>query len=261
MNEMIKELYGYRQLLYAFVTRNIKIKYKQTVMGFLWALFMPIVIVLSGIIVKKAMSILSGQPMEFSSIISVSVKALPWAFFVSALKFAVPSLVTNMGLVAKVYFPRAIFPLSYVLGAFFDFLIALAAFSVIFLFSGIGLSVQFLWYPVLLFILFLLTSGLAIILSCGNLFYRDVKYVIDVLLTFGIFFTPVFYDADMFGKWKTVLMINPVGAILENINRVVVMHQPPEMLWVLYAAVFAVAVFFGAWNIFQKAEPKFAECI
>ena len=141
MISMLKELIRYRELLGAFTWRNIKIKYKQTVMGFLWAVFMPIIIVLSGIMVRKAMSILSGVPLELSQIISVTVKALPWAFFVSALKFAVGSLVTNMNLVNKIYFPRAIFPLSYVFGAFFDFLISAAAFTVLFMFTKIGASI------------------------------------------------------------------------------------------------------------------------
>jgi len=261
MNAMIKELMSYRQLLYVFVTRNIKIKYKQTFMGFLWAVFMPVVIVLSGIMVKKAMSYLSGKPLEMSQIISVSVKALPWAFFVSALKFSVACLVTNMNLVSKIYFPRAIFPLSYVLGSLFDFVVSSIAFAIIFTFARIGISIYILWLPVLILLLVLLTAGLAMILSCGNLFYRDVKYIVDVLLTFGIFFTPVFYDASMFNQFEFVLLLNPVGAILENINRVVVLHQPPDFLWLGYAALWAILGFIGAWVVFQRAEPKFAECV
>src|ERR1043165_1343797 len=96
MKELFKEIYQYRHLLTAFVIRNIQVKYKQRFMGFLWALFMPIVIVLSGVVVKKAMSILSKNPLDVSDVVSVSVKALPWAFFAGALKFAVGSLVQNM---------------------------------------------------------------------------------------------------------------------------------------------------------------------
>ena len=98
-NTEIKDNLGFLVVeLSVFVLRNIKIKYKQTVMGFLWALFMPAIVVLSGIMVKKAMAILSGTELELSQIASVSVKALPWAFFVGALKFSVGSLVGNMGL-------------------------------------------------------------------------------------------------------------------------------------------------------------------
>jgi len=261
MKEMIQELIQYRELLFAFTIRNIKIKYKQTVMGFLWAIFMPIVIVLSGIIIKQAMSIFSGKPMELNQIVSVSVKALPWAFFVGALKFSVSSLIADMSLINKIYFPREIFPLSYTISQLFDFTIATIVFAVFFIFADIGVDLHFLWLPLLLVLLFLFTAGMGLILSCGNLFFRDVKYIVDVFLTFGIFFTPVFYDAHMFGKWEIFLLLNPMGAILENINRVVVLHQPPDLVWLAYAGVWGVFGFFGSWYIFHKLEPYFAENI
>ena len=261
MNEMVRELINYQELLFAFTKRNIQIKYKQTFMGFLWAIFMPIIIVFSGIMVRKAMSTLSGHPLLGSQIASVAVKALPWAFFVGALKFSVGSLIANLNLVTKIYFPRVIFPLSYVLGQMFDFAITVVFLAVILIFCKIGISIYILWLPVLIIFLLLLTAGLAMILSCGNLFYRDVRHIVDVILTFGIFFTPVFYDANMFSGLKVVLMLNPVGSILENINHIVVLHQAPELIWVFYAGAWSIATFFGGWAIFEKAEPKFAENI
>lgn len=261
MDLKVKEFISYRYLLWAFTTRNIAIKYKQTVMGFVWAVFMPIVIVLSGIMVRQAMAIIAGTKLDFSHVITVSVKALPWAFFVSAIKFAVGSLTANMNLVSKIYFPRAIFPLSYVFGALFDFVISALAFSVMFLIAGVGLSIHILWLPVYLLLLILLTSGLSMLLSCGNLFFRDVRYIVDVILTFGIFFTPVFYEASLFGRFEILLLINPVGSILEGINQVVVLHKAPDYFWLTYAAVCSILCFIWSWNVFHKTEPKFAECI
>lgn len=258
---MIKELVQSRELLWALIQRNIKIKYKQTAMGFLWALFMPMIIVLSGIIVKKAMAVFSGKPLELAQIASVSVKALPWAFFVGTLKFAVNSLVGNMNLVKKIYFPREVFPLSYVISQLLDFFIASLVLAVILTIAKIGISIHILWLPVLLLFLILLVAGLGLILSCGNLFFRDVKYIVDVVLTFGIFFTPVFYEASMFPKWKNFILLNPVGAILENINNIIVLHQAPDFLWLSYAGIIAIGGFLGAWYVFHKAEPLFAENI
>ena len=122
MDAMLKELINYQELLFAFTRRNIQMKYKQTSMGVLWAIFMPIIIIFSGVIVRKAMAVLAGAPLTSQEISSVAVKSLPWAFFVTALRFAVGSLVGNMHLVTKIYFPRIIFPLSYVLGQSLDFL-------------------------------------------------------------------------------------------------------------------------------------------
>jgi len=261
MIEMFRELIKYRELLWAFTVRNIKIRYKQTVMGFLWAIFMPVMIVLSGIVVKAAMSMMSGKPLELSQIVSVSVKALPWAFFVGTLKFSTTSLVGNSNLVTKIYFPREIFPMSFVISQLFDFAIASAALAVVLAFAKVGVSIYILWLPVLIILLVSLTTALSLLFACGTLFFRDVKYIVDIILTFGIFFTPVFYEASMFGKWKNLILLNPVGSILEGINSVVVLHQAPDMFWLGYAAFWSIGGFLVAMAIFHNAEPSFAENI
>jgi lipopolysaccharide transport system permease protein len=260
MAKFLKEIFDYRELLYVFTARNIKIKYKQSIMGFLWAIFMPIIIVLSGIMVKKAMAVLSGKQLELESIVSVSVKALPWGFFIQSLKFAVSSLVNNMSLVKKIYFPKVVFPLSYILSQLFDFMVATAAFTLMFMIARIGLSVHVLWLPIMILLLVLLTAGLGMILACANLYFRDVKYIVDVILTFGIFFTPVFYESSMF-SFGNILLLNPVGAILENINNILVLHRAPNMFWLVYAAAWAAFTFFWGWAFFHKKEPTFAEFI
>lgn len=261
MLSVYKDLVAYRELLFAFTWRNIKIKYKQTFMGFLWALFMPMIIVCSGILVKVGMAKISGIEMNLEQVASVTVKALPWAFFIGALKFSVGSLVGNMNILKKIYFPRVIFPLSYTIGQMFDFAIAVVTFTVVLTFAKIGVSIYLLYLPFLILFLFLFTAGLGMILSCGNLFYRDVKYIVDVVLTFAIFFTPVFYEASLFGKWESVLLLSPVASILECINTVVVYHQPPQLFWFGYAGVAAFVTFFGSYYIFKKAEPVFADNI
>ncbi len=261
MREMIKELIQSRELLAALAWRDIKIRHKQTIMGFLWVIFMPAMIVLSGVIVRGAMAMISGKPLQMTDIAAVTVKALPWAFFVSALKFSVNSLVGNSNLVNKIYFPREVFPLASIIAQLFDFAIATVVLTVILFFAKIGASIYLLWLPVLILFLILFVAALGLILSCGNLFFRDVKYIVDVVLTFGIFFTPVFYDAAMFGKYGIFLLLNPVGAILENINRVVILHQAPDMLWLAYAGVWAVGGFLVSWAVFHRTEPYFAENI
>lgn len=261
MKFMIQELIQYRQLLYTLTWRDVKIKYKQSVMGFFWAIFMPMMIVAAGILVKKAFSILSGNPMDLSQIASVSVKALPWAFFVGSIRFATNSLTGNMNLVTKIYFPREVFPLSATLANLFDFGVASGVLIIILTIARIGVSIHLLWLPLLLILLILITAGLGMILACANLFFRDVKYIVEVILTFGIFFTPVFYEAEMFGKWAPVLLLNPIGAVLEAINDIVVFHQAPNMYWLGYSALWAVFGFLLAWNIFHRAEYAFAENI
>ena len=261
MKEMFKELINYRHLLYVLTWRDIKIKYKQSIMGFIWAIFMPMLIVAAGILVKKAFSLVSGKPMGMTDLASVSVKAIPWAFFISSVRFATNSLTSNSNLVTKIYFPREVFPISAVLANLFDFFIASVTLTIILAITGIGISLQILWLPIIFSLLVLLTIGLGMILACANLFFRDVKYIVEVIVTFAIFFTPVFYEASMFKNWEPILLLNPVGAILENINAVVVLQQPPSIFWLSYSAVWAIGGLLLCWNVFHRTEFKFSENI
>ncbi len=258
---MFKEIIKYRDLLFMLTFRDIRIRYKQAAMGFLWAIFMPIVAVAAGMIIKVAMARVSGREVELLGIVSIAVKVLPWSFFISALRFAVQSLVGNANLVTKIFFPRAVLPLAAILACLFDFSIACLVLVVLLTLAKLGVSVYLFWTPLLIIMLFLFVSGLGLILAAANLFYRDVKYVVEVILTFGIFFTPVLYEADIFGKWKTLLLINPVGSILESINAAVVLKQMPDPFWMSYAGIMSVAVFFLGLHIFRKLEYRFAENI
>lgn len=258
---MIKELYKYRDLLLMLTFRDIRIRYKQAAMGFLWAIFMPIIAVAAGILIKKAMAVVSGEYIDLKGIVSISVKVLPWTFFVSSLRFSVQSLVGNSALVTKIYFPKAVLPLASVLACFFDFSIAAIVLTFLLIGFKIGITIQIFWLPLLLILLFLFTSGLALFLSASNLFFRDIKYIVEIILMFGIFFTPVFYDAAQFGNWHVLLLLNPVGSLLESINHVVVLHESPNLFWLGYATFTSLLMLFiGMW-VFAMKEPVFAENI
>lgn len=258
---MLRELFKYRDLLSMLILRDIRIRYKQAAMGFVWAVFMPIVAVAAGLLIKKAMSIVSGQPMDFQGVVSISVKVLPWTFFISAIKFSVQSLVGNSNLVTKIYFPRAVLPLASICACVFDFTIAIAVLLVLLTFAQVGISIYVLWVPILLIFLFIFTAGLGLMLSAANLFFRDIKYVVEVILTFGIFFTPVLYEAATFGRYEVLLLLNPVGSILESINTVIVLKTSPDLFWVAYAGISSVVMFLIGMQIFTKQEPYFAENI
>jgi lipopolysaccharide transport system permease protein len=259
--EHIRELIKYKELLFIISWRDIKIKYKQSVMGFMWAIFMPIMIISAGILVKYAMAVVSGKPMVFADISTVSVKALPWAFFVGSIRFATNSLLGNTNLVAKIYFPKEIFPIASVISNFFDFVIAGITLAVILAVAQIGVSIHLFWIPVLLIVLIVQMIGLGMLLSAVGLFFRDVKYIVEVLLTFGIFFTPVFYDAEMLGRWSTLILLNPVAPILEALSDCIVHKQAPDLFWVSYSTVVSFLILAIGYPIFKKLEPAFAESI
>ena len=158
MVQSIRELIARRDLVYILTWREVKIRYKQSVMGLLWAVLMPLVIVCSGLVVRYVFSRISGTPLSLADVTAVGVKAVPWAFVVGAVRFGTNSLITNSNLVTKVYMPRLAFPISAVCAQLLDFAIAGAVIAVLLIAAQIGLSVQLLWVPALIGCLILMTA-------------------------------------------------------------------------------------------------------
>src|SRR5258705_10157965 len=178
MADWLREIVARRDLVILLAWREIKVKYKQSVMGFLWAILMPALIVSAGVIVKYAFATVAGKPLDRSDVISVAVRSVPWAFFVASVRFASTSLVSNANLVTKIYMPRVIFPISSVLSQLIDFAVATGVLVLFLAFTGVQLTIQMLWLPLLVAILVVLVTGIAIFLSAAALFFRDVKYIV-----------------------------------------------------------------------------------
>jgi ABC-type polysaccharide/polyol phosphate export permease len=140
-------------------------------------------------------------------------------------------------------------------------LVATLPLIVILAWLGVTPSLMLLWVPVLVGLLVLLVTGLGVGLAAANLFFRDVKYIVEVILTFAIFFTPVIYEVDMFGEWSFWLLLNPIAPILEGLRSAVVLRAPPDPQWLAYSAVVSVLVFVGGWRLFRRLEPIFADRI
>jgi lipopolysaccharide transport system permease protein len=279
LREIVHDLSQYRNLLYRLTRRDVSIRYKQAVMGFGWALFVPVLIVVSGFLVRLAMAYVSGTSVETSSVAGIAVKAVPWGFFIGAIGFATTSLTSNMNLVSKIYFPREVLPLASVLATGFDSVIGALALALVLPFLGVQLSFAALWLVPLALLLLIFTAASSLFLSCANLFFRDVKYIVQVLLTFGIFFTPVFFDASMFGPTGTqIAMLNPLAPLLEGF-RLSVVHGHDLLVpliettaggaevlawtpWYLaYSAAWSFVGLVGSALLFHRSEFIFAEYV
>src|SRR5690349_910895 len=172
MIAMLRQLSRHRDLLYMLSRRDITVKYKQSIMGFLWANLMPLLITSAGVVVKIAMAQMSGKAVVFRDVLPVAIKAAPWAFFVASLRFSTQSLSNNYNLVTKIAFPRAVFPLSSIASQLFDFLIAASVIVVLIVVSSlvsptasVPLTVHLLWVPVLIGLLIAQAVGWALLLS------------------------------------------------------------------------------------------------
>lgn len=161
----------------------------------------------------------------------------------------------------KIYFPKEIFPIGAVMTSFFDFVVASAGLIIYLLFVRLGVGPNLLWLPVLLLTLILMTIGIGMFVSAASLFFRDVKFIVEVFLTFGIFFTPVFYDVSMLGDKGKWLLLNPVSPIIEGFSACLVYNQAPDLPWLAYSASFALVSILGGFVFFKHLEPVFAESI
>jgi ABC-type polysaccharide/polyol phosphate export permease len=246
-------------------------------MGFGWAVLMPLLIVAAGLLIRFAMAHVAHAQVKAPEILGMAVKALPWAFFVGALGFATSSLTGNFELVTKVAFPRIVLPISAVLVQAFDTSIASATLLLLAPALGASFGWTWLWIAPLALLALLLTSAACIFVACANLFFRDVKYLVQVVLSFGIFFTPVFFEPEMLGRTGSqLLMLNPLSPVLEGMRLCVAQgHDLAHVLrvasgpeasvvawtpWYLaYSGGIAVLAFFGSALLFRRLEHLFAE--
>ena len=241
--------------------RDIKIRYIQSIMGFL--LGDPHAHRHRYVRRLGALRVCDSPPCpaQDGDISSVAVKAVPWAFIVASIRFSCYSLTSNHGLVTKIYFPKEIFPMAAVLASLFDFFVAFRFCAIMLILIKVGWSIYVLWVPLLLATMVVFCAGIGMIVSATSLFFRDVKYIVEILLTFGIFFTPVFYDVRMFGDRGKLLLLNPVASLLDGLSTCVVRHASPNIHWYLYSLVFSLTAFLGGFLLFKHLEPAFAESI
>jgi ABC-type polysaccharide/polyol phosphate export permease len=276
---VVHDLIGARDLIYQLTLRDIRIKYKQAAMGFGWAVFMPILVVMAGLLIRYIMAKAAGQALTGALVGGMALKALCWSFFVGAIGLATVSLISNMEMLTKIYFPREVLPFSTLLAQTVDTLIGGAALTLLLPFVGARLTAQLLWVPLLFALLFTFTLAVAVFLSCANLFFRDVKYIVQVLLTFGIFATPVLFEPQMLGQTGgRLLLLNPLSPIMEGFRmsvmdghnllyplHVMLRDGTSFLAWspwyLLYVAAWAVLALIGSTILFRRAAFAFAEYV
>lgn len=273
---IVAELWHSRGLVVQFMLRDLTLRYTQAIMGFAWALLMPLLIVGAGVMFRIVLATLGDSSIEGSSVASLAAKALPWAFFSGSLSIATQSIVANANLIGKVYFPRESLPLATVLAQSPDLLVGLVIVLIILPFIGVVFSWAMLWVVVVVILLATFTMGCALLLSCANLFYRDVKYILQVLLNFGVFATPVFFEPQMLGpKGAAIMLALPLSPMIQAMDVAMVRgHNLLEPLmvntrkgpilvwspWMLgYAAVVAVVFLVIGLLVFRRASSRFAE--
>ena len=257
--EMVGELVEYRELLVQMVTRDLLLRYKQAAMGFGWAIFMPVInTVIFSIVFTRVAPLDTGLPYPLFAFCGL----LGWNCFASSLRFAVNSLTSNVNLVTKVYFPREIFPMSAVIVGLVDFAVGSAVLLALMVYYGSPISAAMLFLPAIVAVQVAFTLGIALLLAMGNLFYRDVKYLFEVVITVWMFATAVVYPVELVGgRVGQLLSMNPMTPILDAYRDVLLRGHLPPLVPFAGAAAAAMLILGGAWLMFHRAEFQFAEYV
>jgi lipopolysaccharide transport system permease protein len=255
--EMLHEQVTYRELLMQMTRRDLLLRYKQTAMGFGWAVFMPLMnTILFSLIFTRVAPLDAGMPYPLFAFCGL----LAWNFFASSLRFAMSSLTGNSTLVTKVYFPREIFPFSAVFVSLVDFAVASTILFAMMAYYRVVPTTAVFFLPVVLAAHVAFTAGIALLLAMGNLFFRDVKYLFEVVLMLWMFASSVVYPVShVGGRLGLVLQLNPMTPIIDAYRAVLLRGELPSAGPFAFAATVAFLILGFGWLMFHRAEFLFAE--
>lgn len=255
----IKEMWLYRELLYFLTWRDIKIRYKQTLLGFAWAVLQPfLTMVVFSLFFGKLGKIPSeGVPYPIFNYTAL----LPWQFFESSITISTTSLVTNASMVTKVYFPRMFVPVSSVISGLVDFMIAFVVLIGMMIFYHISPTIGVLLLPFFLLLAFITAMGVSLWMSALNVKYRDVRYVVPFLARFWFFATPIAYPSTLLHEpWRTLYGLNPMVGVVEGFRWALLGTKPPEAMLFLSTFISLFILVTGL-MYFSRTEKTFADII
>jgi len=259
VGEMLGEQVEYRELLYQITLRDLRLRYKQTIMGFAWAIFMPLLnTALFSVIFTRVARLDTAVPYPLWAYCGLAV----WNFFASGVKFGTNSLSGNIQLVTKVYFPRETLPVSAVLVSAVDFLVSCTVLAALMIWFRVTPGWALLFVPVLVCVQVIFTIAVSLALSMANVFYRDVKYLVEALMMVWMFGTSVVYPIQRVGgRLGTLLSLNPMTPLVDGYRAVILYNQLPPLLGFVYATTVSIVLLGVVWFVFHRAEFTFAERI
>ena len=254
------ELKKYRDLFYFLVVRNIKVKYKQTVLGGLWAIIQPLfsMVVFTLFFGKLAKMPSDGVPYPIFNYTAM----VAWSYFSTALSSSSNSLVGNVNLISKVYFPRLIIPLTPVLSGLLDFIIAFSVLIGMMFFYHIYPTAMILLVPLLLLLTMLIASGIGMILAALNAKYRDIRFTIPFLMQIWMFASPIVYPASMVPeKYRLLYALNPMVGVIEGFRSALLGTVAFPIQMILISIVMSVTLFLIGSFYFKQMERYFADIL
>lgn len=256
----LKELYRFRELLFALTTREIKVRYKQTLLGLSWALLQPFSLMLIFTIVFGYFLKIDSNGIPYPLFYFSAL--LPWTFFATSLALGSLAVVNNGNLVSKVYFPRETLPFASILAALLDFLMALLVFLVLIIWYKASIGLNFLYIIPIMFIAVIFVAACNLLTSALNVMWRDIKFIIPLLLQLWMFATPIIYSSSAVPvHLRFIYSLNPMAPIVDNFRRVTLLNLPPQWDELFLSFAISIAFFSLSYYFFKKKEKIFADVI
>ena len=256
----LPELWSYRELLYFFVWRDVKIRYKQTVIGAAWAVLQPFLTMLVFSLFFGKLAHVPSQGLPYPVFYYSAL--LPWMYFSAALQNATNTIVENQRVITKVYFPRLALPLSSVLSGLVDFGVSFLMFAAMGFYYGIRPTVAAIWFPAFLLLAVLTALGVGLWLSALNALYRDVRYVLPFLVQFWMFASPVVYPSSLVPtKWRWLYGLNPMAGVIDGFRWSLTGHGDPPGRLVCISVAAVLLILLGGLAYFQRMETTVADVV
>jgi lipopolysaccharide transport system permease protein len=254
----LREVWDYRELLYFFVWRDVKIRYKQTAIGIVWVILQPLLTMGVFTVFFGRLAKLPSQGLPYPVFYFAAL--VPWMYFSYALQSATNVVVENQRVITKVYFPRLVLPFSAVLSGLVDFAIGFVVLVILTLAYGIRPTIAALWLPLLVLVAILTALGVGLWMSALNALYRDVRYVMPFVVQFWMFASPVAYPSALVpARWRWLYGLNPMAGVIDGFRWALTGHgQPPGPVMLASAAMVAV-VLVGGLFFFQRMEGTVAD--
>lgn len=259
LNFELAEVWQYRELLYFLTLRDIQIRYKQTLVGVVWAILQPVLTTIIFTIIFTRLGGFSSADAPYPLFAMSGL--LLWLFVNNSISMSSMALLVSSALVTKVYVPRVIPPMGHILSSLIDLMIGLVVLALMLVYYGIVPTPQMLLAPVFIVMTVLLVSSLGILFAGLNVLFRDVKHALPFLLQIWMFLSPIFYGPEILSEnWRFVFKFNPLYGIIQGF-RSSILGLPFDWPAVIYSFVISVVMLIGALLIFKNIEDSFADVI
>jgi lipopolysaccharide transport system permease protein len=256
----LPELWAYRDLIYFFVWRDIKVRYKQTVIGAAWAVLQPVLTMLVFSLFFGRLAKIPSQGLPYP--IFYYAALLPWMYFATAMQGATNIVVENQRVITKIYFPRVVLPIASVTSGLLDFAISFCVLLVLMAFYHIVPTAAVVWLPFFTLLAVLTALGVGLWLSALNAIYRDVRYVVPFLVQFWMFASPVAYPSSLVPeKWRWLYGLNPMAGVIEGFRWALTGHGEPPSILLAASSIAVVLLVLSGLVYYHAVEGTIADVV